>query len=166
MIICSLQATSSDYFWFGSMISEHPHSGMVGILWEGREITPNTLPTSQSNGHALVCNWGSGPRTASSPLESPLSFPSCCSHTPGTHSTSWVLYFWLYLLCNLPTRSQSNKFLFQFSMKAAEPCWRQMTLDATRFQSLASVLSRRLKMPSAIILYLKPNDDYFEPVSL
>lgn len=43
---------------------------------------------------------------------------------------------------------------------------RQKPLDATQFQSLVSVPPRCLKMPFAIVLFLKPNGGYFKPVSL
>lgn len=129
MIICSLQALYSDHFWYCSLGTgslKNPHSVMVEVLWEVRETPPNTLPTSQSNGHALGCNSDSGPRTASPHQKGMLSFPAATPMILCTHSTSWVLFFPLYLLCNLLIRNPSNNFLFQFYVDAAGPCWRQM----------------------------------------
>lgn len=117
------------YFWYhrsGDMIFEHAHSGKVGILGEGREITANSFPTSQSNGYALVCNCGSGPRTASSPREaspllSLLLLPSSSAHI-------YILGPLLFIVPALqPSHEESIKwFSFSVLYEGCSPCWRQM----------------------------------------
>lgn len=123
MITCSFQAPYSDHLWFcrsGSRIFEYPHSEMMEVLWEGRKTPPSTLPTSQSNDHALVCNSDSGPRTASSSLEGMLSFPAA---TPMILCTQHMLNFLCPFLSIVPAMQPSHKeFIERLSLPVLCGC--------------------------------------------
>lgn len=132
----------------GIVISQYPPSRIVEVLWEGRDIPPNPLPTLQSNGHALVHKpWFRTKDSIPSPggpshflTASPMLL--VLSQNPG--STSF------HCTCLQPSHKEPIKWLsFQFCTRlqsTAGDKW-QKSLDATQFPVLSQFHREVWKSP-------------------